>query len=160
MMKVTIGYITAWRRAVFLAMVLGIVLFGSASTLATAFLGGGLRANLIGVLALLFAILLWLMVYADRGGHFEGEAEAAVSNGHFFYRDKKRTIECEIADITKLDFKALKASETGRTVLAYQIIIKTEKKTYTILSDRAAGRSEKEVDLYRLYTALNEAWHM
>ena len=65
-MKVTVGYINAWRHAVFFAMIGGIILFGLCSTVASAVLGGGAAANVIGVTVLIVAIILFLMVYGDK----------------------------------------------------------------------------------------------
>lgn len=155
-MKVTIGYIKAWRLAVFLAMVGGIILFGLVSTLATAILGGGAVANAVGVLALLVAIFLFLLVYADKLSLFEGEAEASLDNGKLHYKDKKREFDVPFEKIQLLKFDDVKTTEPGRILFAYKLVIKTKDKTYEIESDRAGGRKPEEVDLYRLYQALLE----
>ena len=45
---------------------------------------------------------------------------------------------------------------TAPKILAYKMLIKTDKKKYYIESERAFGREYNEVDLHRLYIYLQE----
>ena len=153
-MKVTVGYINAWRHAVFFAMIGGIILFGLCSTVASAVLGGGAAANVIGVTVLIVAIILFLMVYVDKYRLFEGDGEARFENGSLIYRDKKRSFTVPFSEMKILKFEDIKTTEPGRILIAYRLVIKTDEKTFFIESDRAAGRKAEEVELYKLYQAL------
>ena len=89
-MTVKVGYITRWRRAIFLSVVVSIVLFGFGSTLGGMILGKGIQANMLNVLMLMGCIILVLLVVADKWDWFEGEGTADVSNGRFEVIDTTR----------------------------------------------------------------------
>ncbi|MBR4514606.1 MAG: hypothetical protein IKO61_06950 [Lachnospiraceae bacterium] len=153
-MKVKVGFITAWRRAVFIAVMFGILFVGLGASLGNVFFGKTAIANAIGVLSLFVALIPFALVFADRNDRFTDEGEGRVENGVLFYKDRKRNYEIKLDEIKTMDMKDVKMSERSKSALCYALTIKTEKKTYIIESDRAAGRSERDVDLYRLYSYL------
>ncbi len=156
-MTVRVGYITRWRRAIFLSVVLSIVIFGLGSSCGTILLGKGIQTNMLNVLLLIVCIILVLLVVADKWDWFEGEGTADISNGRFSYNDKKKHISLMLSDIKKVDIEKIVMGEnTAPKVLAYRMLIKTEKKKYYIESERALGREYNEVDLHRLYIYLQE----
>jgi len=156
-MTVKVGYITRWRRAIFLSVVVSIVLFGFGSTLGGMILGKGIQANMLNVLLLIGCIILVLLVVADKWDWFEGEGTADVSNGRFSYNDKKKHISVKLSDIKKVDMEKIVMGEnTAPKILAYKMLIRTDKKKYYIESERAFGREYNEVDLHRLYIYLQE----
>lgn len=153
-MKVKVGFITAWRRAVFFALILAVIIFGLASTLATSLIGPGAVANAVGVVFLLIGGVFFLIVLFDRNDRFSGEGEGKIENGVFSYKDKRREFSIPLSEITKVTFDRIKQTETGRKVLAYKLTVKAGKKIRVIESERAEGRAEHEVSLYALYTEL------
>lgn len=156
-MTVRVGYITRWRRAIFLALVFDIILFGLGSSLGTVLFGKGIRANMLSVLLLIIGIVIFLLVLADKWEWFEGEGTAIIENGKFSYNDKKKHINVKLSDIKKVDIEKIVMGEnTAPKVLAYKLLIKTDKKKYYIESERAQGREYNEVDLHRLYIYLQE----
>lgn len=156
-MTVRVGYITRWRRAIFLSVVLSIVIFGLGSSCGTILLGKGIQTNMLNVLLLIVCIILVLLVVADKWDWFEGEGTADISNGRFSYNDKQKHISVMLSDIKKVDIEKIVMGEnTAPKVLAYRMLIKTEKKKYYIESERALGREYNEVDLHRLYIYLQE----
>lgn len=156
-MTVRVGYITKWRRAIFLSVVLSIVIFGLGSSLGSMLLGKGIHTNMFNALILIVCIILVLLVIADKWDWFEGEGTADISDGRFSYNDKKKHISVKISDIKKVDMEKIVMGEnTTPKVLAYRMLIKTDKKKYYIESERALGREYNEVDLHRLYIYLQE----
>lgn len=156
-MTVRVGYITRWRRAIFVTMVLSIIIFGLGSSLGSMLLGKGIQTNMLNVLLLIGCIILILLVIADKWDWFEGEGTADISDGKFSYNDKKKHISVKLSDIKKVDIEKIVMGEnTAPKVLAYKMLIKTNKKKYYIESERALGREYNEVDLYRLYIFLQE----
>ncbi len=156
-MTVRVGYITRWRRAIFLSVILGVMLFGFGSSLGIVLFGKGLQANAISVFMLLIGIIIFILVLADKWDWFEGEGTAVITDGKFSYNDKKKHINIMLSDIRKVDMEKIVIGEnTTPKVLAYKLIIKTDKKKYYIESERALGREYNEVDLHRLYIYLQE----
>ncbi|MBE5933199.1 MAG: hypothetical protein E7263_07250 [Lachnospiraceae bacterium] len=156
-MTVRVGYITKWRRTIFLSIVLSIILFGLGTSIGNMLLGKGIQTNMLSVLILIGCIALVLIVIADKWEWFEGEGTADISNGKFSYNDKKKHISVNLSDIKKVDIEKIVMGEnTAPKVLAYKLLIKTNKKKYYIESERAYGREYNEVDLHRLYIYLQE----
>lgn len=155
-MKVEIGYITSWRRAIFFVMVLAIMVFGTASTLSAAVIGSGIVSNLIAVGALVLCIALFILVLADKWNRYSGYGTAAIDDGVFTYNDRKRHYKIRLCDISKVDMERITIGNEGGRVLAYRLLIKTSGRKYYIESERAAGRDYNEVDLHRLYIYLQE----
>ena len=151
-MKVKVGYITRWRRAIFFTLVACIVVFGLVSTVCAKLIEAALVSNMVSVAALLLCIVVFVLVLSD----FEGEGIAAIENGEFTYHDKKRHIEIAMDDIKSVDIKPITLGQTSKTNLAYLLVIKTNKKKYQIESERARGQAYDEVDLHRLYIWIQE----
>jgi len=62
-----------------------------------------------------------------------------------------------LSDIKKVDMEKIVMGEnTAPKILAYKMLIRTDKKKYYIESERAFGREYNEVDLHRLYIYLQE----
>jgi hypothetical protein len=162
-LKVEVGYITSWRRAIFFTFVACIIVFGIVSTLSQTYIGAGFVSNIIGVAVLMVCILIFLLVYADKWNRYSGTGTAVISDGVFVYNDKKRHYSIPLSDITGLDIQNIRISNENSvsgnagTPIAYRIMIKTARKKYYIESDRAGGRAYNEVDLHRLYIFLQEA---
>ena len=152
-MKVKVGYITRWRRAIFFTLVACIVVFGLVSTVCAKLIEAALVSNMVSVAALLLCIVVFVLVLSDKWERFEGEGIAAIENGEFTYHDKKRHIEIAMDDI---DIKPITLGQTSKTNLAYLLVIKTNKKKYQIESERARGQAYDEVDLHRLYIWIQE----
>lgn len=150
-MKVEVGYITSWRRAIFFTLIIAVVIFGTASTVSASLLGAGLVSNIISVGALVLCIGLFILVLADRWNRYSGSGTASIEDGLLTYHDRKRHFEIKLKDIKKLDIEEITLGREGGKPLAFRILIQTDKKKYYIESDRAAGRAYNEVDLYRLY---------
>ena len=87
-MKVRVGFITAWRRAVFFAVMCGILLVGLGASLGNVFFGKTALANAVGVISLFIALVPFAFIFADRNDRFAGEGEGKVENGIFSYKDK------------------------------------------------------------------------
>jgi len=156
-MTVRVGYITSWRRAIFFTLILIIILFGVGSSLGTVLFGKGIQANAIGAFLLLIGIVVFLFVLADKWDWFEGEGTAVIQDGRFSYNDKKKHINILLKDIKKVDIeKILIGENTTPKIIAYKLLIKTDKKKYYVESERAFGREYNEVDLHRLYIFLQE----
>lgn len=156
-MTVKVGYITKWRKAIFFALVLSIILFGVGSSLGVVFFGRGIRANAISMFMLLLGIVFFILILADKWSWFEGEGTAVISEGRFSYNDKKKHINVNLSDIKKVDMEKIVMGEnTAPKVLAYKLLIKTDRKKYYIESERAYGREYNEVDLHRLYIYIQE----
>lgn len=155
-MKVKVGYITSWRRAIFFVLIGCIVVFGLASTLCSSLLGPGLLSNIVSVGALVVCLALFILVLSDKWNRYEGEGVAAIEDGEFTYHDRKHHISIALADMKSVDIKPITLGQTSQTVLAYALLIQTAKRKYTIESERARGQEYNEVDLYRLYIWLQE----
>ena len=153
-MKVKVGYITRWRRAIFFTLVACIVVFGLVSTVCAKLIEAALVSNMVSVAALLLCIVVFVL--SDKWERFEGEGIAAIENGEFTYHDKKRHIEIAMDDIKSVDIKPITLGQTSKTNLAYLLVIKTNKKKYQIESERARGQAYDEVDLHRLYIWIQE----
>ena len=145
-MKVKVGYITRWRRAIFFTLVACIVVFGLVSTVCAKLIEAALVSNMVSVAALLLCIVVFVLVLSDKWERFEGEGIAAIENGEFTYHDKKRHIEIAMDDIKSVDIKPITLGQTS----------KTNKKKYHIESERARGQAYDEVDLHRLYIWIQE----
>lgn len=155
-MKVEVGYITSWRRAIFFMFIGCMVIFGLASTLSTSLLGAGLVSNIISVGALVLCIGLFILVLADRWNRYSGTGTATIEDGELCYNDKKRHFKILLKDITKLDMVPIAIGREGGKPIAFCLLIQVGKKKYYIESDRAGGRSFDEVDLHRLYLYIRE----
>lgn len=155
-MKVKVGYITSWRRAIFFTLILAIILFGTVSTLCTTYLGASILTNIISVGVLVLCIGGFILVLADKMEHYEGIGNAVVEDGHFLYNDKKRHIDLLLSEIKKVDIQNILLGREGSKPLAYRLLIQTEKRKYYIESERAFGLPYQEVDLHRLYLFLQE----
>lgn len=155
-MKVEVGYITSWRRAIFITVIFSIIVFGLASTISTSVIGAGIISNMISVGALVLCIGLFILVLADKWHRYEGYGTAAIEDGVFTYNDKKHSFEIKISDMKKVDMENITIGREGGRILAYRLLIKTDKKKYYIESEHAAGRKYNEVDLYRLYLYINQ----
>lgn len=156
-MTVKVGYITRWRQAIFGTIVLDILLLGLGNAFSKTIFGVGIRSNIFSVLMLLVVIVFTLLVVADKWCWFEGEGTASIENGEFTYKAKKKQINVKLSDIKKVDIEKIVLGEnTTPKVLAYKLIIKTNKRKYYIESERAYGREYNEVDLHRLYIYLQE----
>ena len=153
-MKVKVGYITRWRRAIFFTLVACIVVFGLVSTVCAKLIEAALVSNMVSVAALLLCIVVFVLVLSDKWERFEGEGIAAIENGEFTYQ--KRHIEIAMDDIKSVDIKPITLGQTSKTNLAYLLVIKTNKKKYQIESERARGQAYDEVDLHRLYIWIQE----
>lgn len=155
-MKVEIGYITSWRRAIFFTLVISIALFGTASTLCTSYMGVGLVSNIVSVGVLVLCIGAFILVLSDRWNRYTGVGTAAIEDGRLVYNDRKRHFSIPIDSIKKVDIEGIIMGREGSKPIAYRILIRTNKKKYYIESDRAAGREYNEVDLHRLYLYIKE----
>ncbi len=155
-MKYEIGYITAWRRAIFFSLILAVVIFGLTSTIASAAVGAGLLANILGVAGLVVGIAIFILVLADKSERYKGEGMAEFKDNCFIYDDRKHHYNIELSSIKKLDIEPIKMGEAMKTPIAFRILIMTDKKKYYIESDRALGRNYNEVDLHRLYIDLQK----
>lgn len=155
-MKVKVGYITRWRRAIFFTLVGCIVVFGLVSTVCSKLIEAALISNMVSVAALLLCIIVFVLVLSDKWERFEGEGIAAIEDGTLTYHDKKRHIEIAMDDIKSVDIKPITLGQTSKTNLAYLLVIKTNKKKYQIESERARGQAYDEVDLHRLYIWIQE----
>ncbi|MBR3599161.1 MAG: hypothetical protein IKL53_04700, partial [Lachnospiraceae bacterium] len=96
-MTVKVGYITKWRKAIFFALVLSIILFGVGSSLGVVLFGRGIRANAISMFMLLLGIVFFILILADKWSWFEGEGTAVISEGRFSYNDKKKHINVNLS---------------------------------------------------------------
>ncbi len=155
-MTVQVGYIEKWRRAIFFTLILSIALFGLTNTLCNAYVGVQIITNIISVAVLLLCIVLFILVIADKWGRYTGDGTAAIEDGWFIYNDKKRHIKVKLSDIKKVDMEKITVGGTNERVLAYKMLIKTDKKKYYIESDKADGREYDQVDLHRLYIYLQQ----
>ena len=155
-MKVEVGYITSWRRAIFFSVIFSVVIFGVASTLCTSYIGQGLVSNIISVGVLVLCIAGFILVLADKGGRYTGTGTAVIEGGKFSYNDKKRHINIDVKDVTKVDIEPIKMGETSKVPLAFRLVICCGKKKYFIESDRAQGRDYNQVDLHNLYILLQQ----
>lgn len=152
-MKYKVGYITAWRKAFFGIIILFLMVFGIIATVAPTVIGVTVVSNMLCVVAFIGGIILCLIVYADRGEKFAGFGIADFSEDELSYSDKKRHFNVKYSDIKKLDIEEIVIIQnTGP--FAYRILIKTDRKTFYIESDRASGRSYNDTDIYNLYLEL------
>ena len=87
-MKVKVGYITRWRRAIFFTLVGCIVVFGLVSTVCSKLIEAALVSNMVSVVALLLCIIVFVLVLSDKWERFEGEGIAAIEDGTLTYHDK------------------------------------------------------------------------
>jgi hypothetical protein len=154
-MKAEIGYITAWRRAIFFSLVIDIILFGTVSTIASTFIGG-IAANMLSVCALLLCGVITLLVVADKWERYSDIGMAVIDDGRLIYNDKKRHINVKLSDIKKVDMEKISIKYDGPPT-AYRILIKTNRKKYYIESDRANGRDFKDMGINELYLYINQA---
>ncbi len=157
-MTVEVGYITSWRRAIFFSLIGSVILFGTASTLCSAYISIKFLGNIISVGVLVLCIAGFILVLADKNNRYTGKGTGNIENGIFVYSDKKRHFEIPVKDIKKIDMENMYigSSTAGGKPLSYKLLIKTDKKKYYIESDRASGREYNEVDLHRLYIFLQE----
>lgn len=149
-MKCEIGYITAWRRAIFFVLVLDIIIFGTASTIASSVIGG-IAANVISVAALMLCAVLFVLVLADKLDRYRDVGTAVIEDGVLTYNDRKRHIDVKLSDIRKLDIEKINMGRYDGPATAYRLLIKTDKRKYYIESDRACGRSYEEMGINDLY---------
>ncbi len=155
-MTVKVGYIEKWRRAIFFTLIFGIAIFGLTNTLCNAYVGIQLATNVISVAVLLACIVFFVLVLADKWDRYTGDGTAVIEDGYFVYNDKKRHIKVKLSDIKKVDMEKITMGGMNEKVLAYKMLIKTDKKKYYIESDRADGRAYDQVDLHRLYIFLQK----
>ncbi|MCM1273006.1 MAG: hypothetical protein NC225_12010 [Clostridium sp.] len=155
-MKAEVGYITAWRRGIFFSFIGAIILFGTANTLAGAYIKIVLVQNIIGVFALLAGIIMVTVVVGDPLKRYIGEGQLDILEDTIRYEDKKRHFTWEKNAIKNVDIQPIYIGQSGTTPLAYRIMIDTGKKKYYIESDRARGRQYNEVGLYKLYLCLQQ----
>lgn len=106
-MKVEIGYITSWRRAIFFTLIISIVLFGTASTLCTSYMGVGLVSNIVSVGVLVLCIGAFILVLSDKWNRYTGTGTAAVEGGRFVYNDRKRHFSIPVDSIKKVDIEGI-----------------------------------------------------
>jgi hypothetical protein len=154
-MKAEIGYITAWRRAIFFTLVIDIIIFGTISSVATA-VAGGVAANMLSVFALLLCGVITVLVVADKGDRYSDTGTAIIDGERFIYNDRKRHINLKLSDIKKVDIEKICIKYDGPPT-AYRILIKTNRKKYYIESDRATGRDYTEMGINALYLYINQA---
>lgn len=156
-MTVKIGYITRWRQAIFFTMILDIIIFGLGTSILRMALGTGIQSNMASVFLLILCVILLLLVIADKWSWFDGEGTGNIQDGNFTYKTKKKSFSVKLTDIKKVDMEKIVIGETTSSkVIAYKMLIKTNKKKYYIESDRAYGREYNEVDLHKLYIYLQE----
>ncbi len=154
-MKVEVGYITAWRRAIFFTFIISIVIFGTVSSIASSVLNG-LAGKLLILIAILLCIVLFILVISDKWDKYTGIGIGEIKDGVLIYEDRKRHFKIKLDDIKKVDIEKIKWGENIKGVLAYRILIKTDKKKYYIESERAGGREYDEVELHKLYLYIME----
>jgi hypothetical protein len=154
-MKAKIGYITAWRRAIFFTVIIDIIIFGTISSVATGAVGG-IAANMLSVAALLLCAIITVLVVADKGDRYSDVGTAVIDGESFIYNDRKRHINIKLSDIKKVDIEKICVKYNGPPT-AYRIFIKTDRKKYYIESDRAAGRDYTEMGINELYIYINQA---
>ncbi len=154
-MKVEVGYITAWRRAIFFTFIISIMLFGIVSSLCSVYLTG-IVGKIITVFAILLCIVAFILVLSDKWDRYIGIGIAEIKDGVLIYEDRKRHFKINISDIKKVDMENIKWGENIKTILAFRILIQTKKKKYYIESDRACGRQYNEVELHKLYLYIME----
>lgn len=156
-MKVEVGFITSWRRAIFFSLVLSIVVFGLVLTLVGAYVPDGVATNIVSLVLILGIIVFMLLVVSDKFDRFRGIGTAVIEGGRFIYNDKKHHYDFALADIQRLDIEKIALGNNGNgKTLAYQISFRVGKKKYVIESERAYGCEYEEVDLYRLYLYMQE----
>lgn len=157
-MTVEVGYITSWRRKIFLTLIFAIVFFGISSSVCTAYIPIKIFANIISLFVLFICVIMFVFVLADKNDRYAGKGTADIKEGIFVYGDKKRHYEIRLADIKKVDIEKISLGNAGeeKKPIAYRILIQTHKKKYYIESERARGRKYNEVDLYRLYIYLQD----
>lgn len=155
-MKAEVGYITSWRRGIFISLVAAIIFFGIINTIMQANVEVVLVRNVVGVFALILGIFFVLFVVADPKRLYEGQGEISITDEFVEYKDKKRKFKIKRNEVKKIDIKPIYLGQNEMKTLAYMIVVDTGKKKYYIESDRARGRQYNEVDLYRLYLYLQE----
>lgn len=155
-MKIKVGYITSWRRAIFFSLI-GFVLFvGFSRTISTSLLGVNLITNTISLLALLLGGFGFSYVCLGKRQYFEGEGTIKIQDGQVHYNDKKRHFVIMLAEIKKIDIAPITFRKQGQKPFAYQVIVVSGKKTYYIESEFIKDQSYKQVELYKLYLLLQE----
>ena len=92
-MKVKVGYITRWRRAIFFTLVACIVVFGLVSTVCAKLIEAALVSNMVSVAALLLCIVVFVLVLSDKWERFEGEGIFSFEYWDFTYLYKMLHIE-------------------------------------------------------------------
>lgn len=155
-MKVKVGFITSWRRAMFFSLVGFILIFGFARSISTALLGINTVTTIISLAAFFAGAALFIYVTFGAKARFEGEGEISEANGVFRYKDKKRHFDVRMADIKKIDIQPMTFRKQGGNPLAYEVIIVAGNKKYLIESEFADGLEYNEVSLYKLYIFLQE----
>ena len=156
-MTVRVGYITSWRRGIFFSMVFAIIIFGLGSSLGIVLFGKGIQSNALSVISLILGIIFFILILADKWEWFEGEGTAVIQDGKFSYNDKKKHINVDLSDIKKVDMEKIVIGEnTAPKILAYKMLIQTNRKKYYIESERAYDREYNDVDLHRLYIFLQK----
>lgn len=155
-MKVKVGYITSWRKAIFFALILFLLLFGFARSISFSLIGPGVITNVVSLLAFLVGGVAFAYVCFGGRSRFEGEGQIDIKDGKVSYHDKKRHFDVRLKDIKKIDIQPLMFRKQGGNTLAYQVIVATNKKTYYIESEFVADQTYDQVDLYKLYLYLQE----
>lgn len=156
-MKVEVGFITSWRKAIFFSAVLSIIVFGLVLTLVGAYVPEGLPTKIISLVMILGIIVFMLLVVSDKLDRFRGVGTAMIENGRFVYNDKKHHYDFALSDMSRVDIEKIALGNNGSgKALAYQITFRVGKKKYAIESERAYGCEYEEVDLYRLYLYMQE----
>lgn len=152
-MKYKVGYITAWRKSFFGTIILFLMVFGIIATVAPAIISIAIASNMLCAVTFIGGIILCLLVYADRGDRFTGFGVADFSEEELSYSDKKRHFSIKYSDIKKLDIEEILLIQNAGP-FAFRIMIKTDRKTFYIESDRACGRAYNDTDIYNLYLEL------
>lgn len=155
-MKAEIGYITAWRRAIFFTVIADIVVFGLSSSLSSALVGPGIITNAVSVGVLILCAICTLLVIADKADKFRDIGSIIIEDGELLYNDKKRHIRLNLSDIKKVDIEKIYMGRQDGPATAYRILIAAGKKKYYIESDRACGRQYNEMGINEIYLYIME----
>lgn len=150
-MKYEIGFITAWRRMIFLSLVFTITIFGTVSSVCSSLISVAIIGNVISVGALVLGVAFVIFVAADKLDRYKDFGTIDFDDSGFVYNDRKRHINLKYSDILKVDIENIMLGQNSKVPLAYRILIKTKNKKIYIESDRALGRAYTEMDIYKLY---------
>lgn len=155
-MKVKVGYVTSWRKAVFFSLIGFILFFGFSRTISQSFIGANRITSIISLMAFLIGGIWFVYVCFGSRYKFEGEGILEIKDGQADYRDKKRHFCLPLHAIKKIDILPITFQKQGGKPLAYQVIVASDKKTYYIESEFVTDQSYDQVDLYKLYLYLQE----